>query len=97
MCVSKIPAETDKLMQPSSSTPLQPSSVLKIKMMQPSSRPYFSFVIITSYGNQITPVKHGGNLEIEVLNPDASQEDCAGYTSDTKGKPFAALSSRRQC
>ena len=27
-------------------------------MVQPSSRPHFSFAIITSYGNQITPVKH---------------------------------------
>ena len=34
---------------------VQTSSVLKIKIMQPSSRTYFSFAIITPYENQITP------------------------------------------
>ena len=45
---------------------LQPSSVLKIKMMQPSSRPHFSLAIIISYGNEITPAKHKDNLEMKV-------------------------------
>ena len=45
---------------------VQPSSVLKIKMMQPSPRTNFSFAIITSYGNQITPATHEGNLEMKV-------------------------------
>ena len=55
---------------------LQPS-VLKTKMMALSSRPHFSFVIITSYGNQITPAKHEDNLEIKVWNSDESQADHA--------------------
>ena len=63
MCVKNYPPEI-----------MQPSSVLKIKMVQPSSRPHFSFAIITSYGNQITPAKHEGNLEMKVENPDESQE-----------------------
>ena len=35
---------------------VQPSAVLKIKIVQPLSWPYFSFAIITLYKNQITPV-----------------------------------------
>ena len=46
---------------------IQPSSVLKIKMVQPSSTQYLSFAIITSYGNQIIPEKHENNLEIKIL------------------------------
>ena len=46
-------------------------------MVQPSSRPHFSFAIITSHGNQITPAKHEDNLEMKVKNPDESQEDRA--------------------
>ena len=52
---------------------MQPSSLTRativsaeIKMVQPSSRPHFSFAIITSYGNQITPAKHEDNLEMKV-------------------------------
>ena len=44
-------------------------------MVQPSSRPHFSFAIITSCGNQITPAKHEDNLEMKVQNPDEFQED----------------------
>ena len=42
------------------------TSVMKIKMVQPSSRPHVSFAIITSNGNQITPAKHQDNLEMKV-------------------------------
>ena len=62
VCVKNYPPE---IMQPSSST-RQPSSVLKIKMVQPSSRTNFSFAIITSYRNQITPAMHEDNLEMKV-------------------------------
>ena len=55
---------------------VQPSSVLKIKMMQPS-RTNFSFAIITSYWNKITPATHEDNLEMKVKNPYESQEDRA--------------------
>ena len=73
VCVKNYPPE---IMQPSSSTRATIVSA-EIKMVQPSSRPHFSFAIITSYGNQITPAKHEDNLEMKVWNPDESQEDRA--------------------
>ena len=73
---------------------MQPSLMLKMKMLQPSSWTYFSFAIFTSYGNQITlPAKHEDNLEMKVKNPDESQEDGMVYLSDTKRKLNAELSS----
>ena len=54
-----------EIMQPSSSTRATIVSA-EIKMVQPSSRPHFSFAIITSPGNQITPAKHEANLEMKV-------------------------------
>ena len=50
VCVKNYPPE---MTQPSSSTCATIVSA-EIKLMQPSSRPFFSFAIITSYGNQIT-------------------------------------------
>ena len=84
MCVKNYPPE---IMQPSSSTRATIVSA-KIKMVQPSSRPHFSFAIIISYGNQITPAKHEGNLEMKVQNPDESQEDRAVIYEWYKAKTF---------
>ena len=62
VCVKNYPPE---MMQPSSSMRATIVSG-EIKMMQPSSRTHFSFAIITSYGNQITPAKHEDNHEMKV-------------------------------
>ena len=62
VCVKNYPPE---MMQPSSSTRATIVSA-EIKMTQPSSRTIFSFAIITSYGNQITPATHEDNLEMKV-------------------------------
>ena len=88
VCVSKI---TRRKLCNHRHQRVQPSSVLKIKMVQPSSRTNFSFAIIASYGNQITPATHEDNLEMKVQNPYESQENRA-VTSGTKRKHFAALS-----
>ena len=44
---------------------VEPSTVLKIKLVQPSSWPYFSFTIITSYKNQIPPTNHENNESLK--------------------------------
>ena len=53
-------------MQPSSSKRATIAVSAENQNGQPSSRPHFSFAIITSYGNQITPAKREDNNEMKV-------------------------------
>ena len=55
---------------------MQPLLVLKIKMVQPLSRPYFSFAIITFCGNQIHWRSTG-----TILKSRSKIQDCVGYTT----------------
>ena len=93
VCVKNYPPE---IMQPSSPTRATIVSAENQKV-QPSSRLHFSFAIITSYGNQITPAKHEDNLWNECLKSRWIPGGSCGYTSGTKRKHFAALSSPRPC
>ena len=50
-------------MQPSSSTP---ATIVSAENQNHRQGDIFSFAIIASYGNQITPAKHGDSLEMKV-------------------------------
>ena len=82
------------MMQPSSSTRTTIASA-EIKMVQPSSRPHFPFAIIVWESNNAGKAR--GQSWNESPRSRWIPGGSCGYTSGTKRKHFAALSSPRPC